>query len=1126
MTACIDIVRREVSDLTDKELDEVLEQMRGRQANLIRGGADASTAAAQAGMEVAETLRAAAAIERRNALINRRIRIEALDYLNTTWGDNLAEGVLSILYGSSFAREGSRASVNAAQSANFRRYMGGVFGELEAAGLFDVLKRGELDRDVFVAMRSINDAAALKKLPEQAVAIAKTLTKWQEVSRIEANRAGAWIGKVDDYGLRQTHNSDRLMRAGEAKWKADILPRLDLPRMFPDGPPKDLDDWLHETFLNIVTGVRDANPSAGKMAAFKGPGNLAKKLSQERVLHFRTADDAFQYNIDYGMGNIRESYVTGMHQAAESTGLMQVLGTNPEYNLRAVVDAVRSRLSRSDPAALKKFDDATRSGKRIDNAYLEVSGQTRRAASARLAAVGQGIRVWNTLTGLGGAVVSAVTDVPIRASLLRYQGQSYLQQLGKGLLGPLTRLADSMDSADRKAVLSAAGYFNEVAMGNLASRFSPDDTIPGALNRATNTFFKWNLLAQWTDSMRRSTLEAMSHYWGGIADRPYAQLSDRNRMALTRFRISEKEWGVISKGITEADGRKFLTPEAVRELPDDQFTPLAHDRINALKAGVAEKVTKRLERDKIESDWSAERRKRYQLELSSSQQKLAERIANADARLSGELRDLQSKLVQLYDNVDTSGSYWQTVKDRMPKLGELRRHGVRQGRLEARASEVSATQRRIVRELEAMKDDLGSAFTQRWLGKESALQSRLMTASDEEVDSLSDVFTQAFTDANAALSERLARADETAKERFVKRSEQVKELAAKLAETDAYWRKAEAAKPTTTELRQAGVSEGRAREASKNIKSEARQISRDLERLKKELNEDFIERWSERADDLTTFADRMAARIKEREAANTRDLAGLEPQIDRILDDTRAQMADRLQQFYADDLDSAVISPDARTQAFIRQGQQAGTPIGEALRMFWQFKSFGIAIMQRAFLRELRGYGPKASVSQAKGIALLMLGSLGFGYMAMTLKDLIKGKTPRPLDNPKTWTAAMAQGGGMGIYGDFLFGESSRLGGGFLETLGGPTVGKLADTKRLFDAAKSGEDVGAQGLRFVVSNTPGNNLFYSRMALDYLFLWEVQEALSPGYLRRMERRAEEERGQQWWLRPSEAVNLP
>lgn len=1000
MSTCLDLVRREIGDMTDKELDEVLEQMRGRQANLIQGGADPSTAAAQAGMEVAETLRAAAAIERRNALINRRVRIEALDYLTTTWGDNLAEGVLSILYGSSFAREGSRASVNAAQSANFRRYMGGVFGELEAAGLFDVLKRGELDRDVFVAMRSINDAAALKQLPDQAVQIAKVLTKWQEVSRIEANRAGAWIGKVDDYGLRQTHNADRIMRAGEAKWKAEILPKLDLPRMFPDGTPKDLDAWLHETFLNIVTGVRDADPSAGKMAAFKGPGNLAKKLSQERTLHFRSADDAFQYNIDYGMGNIRESFVTSMHQAAESTGLMQVLGTNPEYNLRAVVDAVRSQLSRSDPAALKKFDDATRSGKRIDNAYLEVSGQTRRAASAKLAAVGQGIRVWNTLTGLGGAVVSAVTDVPIRASLLRYQGQSYLQQLGKGLLGPLTRLADGLDSADRKAVLSAAGYFNEVAMGNLAARFSPDDTIPGALNRATNTFFKWNLLAQWTDSMRRSTLEAMSHYWGGIADKSWAQLSDRNRMALNRFRIGEKEWNVISKGITEADRRKFMTPEAVRGLHLNEFAGLAHDRINAVKTGLAERIQRRLKQDERELEWVQKRTENLRSGLESARQGLQKRIDSADSKLGGRLKELSARLSKLDESIDYAEGFWL---------------------------------QRVSR-----REDVG------FYGKRS--------------------------------------------------------------------------------LRDAGIDEGRAQEASKAIGAESRQIARDLARLKKELNEDFIAKWTERQEDLVAFAEGVDERIGQRAEQNTKELAELQPKVDRILDDTRANLADRLQQFYADDLDSAVISPDARTQAFIRQGQQAGTPIGEALRMFWQFKSFGIAIMQRAFLRELRGYGPKASISQAKGIALLMLGSLGFGYMAMTLKDLLKGKTPRPLDNPKTWKAAMAQGGGMGIYGDFLFGESSRMGGGFLETLGGPTVGKLADSKRLFDAARSGEDVGAQGLRFLVSNTPGNNLFYSRMALDYLFLYELQEAMSPGYLRRMERRAEEERGQEWWLRPSEAVN--
>lgn len=837
--ACIDLVRKNVADITDKELDDILEQMRARQARLIQQGADPATASARAGMEVAETLQAAAAIEKRNAAINRRIRLETIDYLRTTWSEDMGEGVLAVLYGSAKARFGSRSSVNAAQSALLRRYLGGVTGELEAAGLFDVLRKGDLDREVFGAMRSIGDDAALRQYPSQAVEIAKILDKWQNVSRLDANRAGAWIGKVDDYGVRQTHSADRIYKAGETAWKADVLPVLDLERMFPEGTPKDLDGWLTETFKNITTGIRETTTGA-KDAAFKGPGNLAKKLSQERVIHFKTADAAFEYNQKYGTGNLRETFIEGMRQSADATGLMQVLGTNPESNLREIINAVRSGM-RDDVPALQKFD---RYQDRIKNAYLEVSGVTRRAVSSRMAAIGQGARQWFTMTTLGGAVLSATTDVPIRASLLRYQGQSYLGGLVDGLIAPIKRLTAGMDSGEKKAVLAASGYFNEIALSNMATRFSPDDQIPGVLHRGVNLFFKMNLLAGWTDSMRRATVESMAHYWGSIAGKSWGELSDRNRMALQRFRIGEQEWAVISQGVVEADGRKFMTPQAVREMDLDAFSPLATDRIRAAK--------------------------------------------------------------------------------------------------------------------------------------------------------------------------------------------------------------------------EQGVKSGKPETADRNVR--------------------------------------------------------------KILEETRESTADKLQQFYADDLDSAVIQPDARTLAFMRRGTQAGTVIGEVMRLFWQFKSFGIAVMQRAFLRELHGYGPKAGLSTTRGLGLILLGSLGFGYMAMSLKDMVKGKTPRPVDNPKTWAAAMVQGGGLGIYGDFLFGEASRMGGGFLETLGGPAVGKAAEVKRLYDRAVAGDDVAAEALRFGINNVPGNNLFYTRMAADYFFLYELQESMNPGYLRRMERRAEQERGQQWWLRPSETVN--
>jgi hypothetical protein len=65
--------------------------------------------------------------------------------------------------------------------------------------------------------------------------------------------------------------------------------------------------------------------------------------------------------------------------------------------------------------------------------------------------------------------------------------------------------------------------------------------------------------------------------------------------------------------------------------------------------------------------------------------------------------------------------------------------------------------------------------------------------------------------------------------------------------------------------------------------------------------------------------------------------------------------------------------------------------------------------------------------------------------------------------------------------------------------------------------------VPAEALRFVRSNTPFANLFYARLAIDYALMWRAQEALSPGYLERYERRLEEERGVEFIVRPTDAA---
>ena len=48
------------------------------------------------------------------------------------------------------------------------------------------------------------------------------------------------------------------------------------------------------------------------------------------------------------------------------------------------------------------------------------------------------------------------------------------------------------------------------------------------------------------------------------------------------------------------------------------------------------------------------------------------------------------------------------------------------------------------------------------------------------------------------------------------------------------------------------------------------------------------------------------------------------------------------------------------------------------------------------------------------------------------------------MDNKEFFAAAFAQGGGLGIFGDFIFSDQNRFGGGLVSTAFGPT-GELID---------------------------------------------------------------------------------
>lgn len=239
-----------------------------------------------------------------------------------------------------------------------------------------------------------------------------------------------------------------------------------------------------------------------------------------------------------------------------------------------------------------------------------------------------------------------------------------------------------------------------------------------------------------------------------------------------------------------------------------------------------------------------------------------------------------------------------------------------------------------------------------------------------------------------------------------------------------------------------------------------------------------------------------------------------------------------------DESEFAVINPDLATKTIASGGgMQRGTVSGELARTVMQFKSFPVAMISRHWRRALEA--PKVADGSAPALGnrvmyagALMVTTTALGAIALQAKQIIAGKDPIDMTGDhglKFWAKSVAQGGGLSIAGDMLLNDPSDSPGGFARsfagTVMGPTAGTVGEGLGLaleegYKAAKGKEThFGARSVRLLKGVTPYTSIWYARAALDHAGLNALQENLSPGYLSKMQQRAQKDFGQQYWWKP-------
>lgn len=223
----------------------------------------------------------------------------------------------------------------------------------------------------------------------------------------------------------------------------------------------------------------------------------------------------------------------------------------------------------------------------------------------------------------------------------------------------------------------------------------------------------------------------------------------------------------------------------------------------------------------------------------------------------------------------------------------------------------------------------------------------------------------------------------------------------------------------------------------------------------------------------------------------------------------------------------AVPSGTLETNAMTRGASRPGTLVGELTRTVGQFKAFGAAVMVLHARRIAEASTESGTrLGGARYAAALLASGTLFGALSVQLKDIAKGKDPKNMADARFWGAALLQGGGLGIYGDFLFAELNRFGGGLEGTVAGPLTGRLSNIRNL-TVGNVAELVqgkpthfGKESVEFVRQNSPIP--FYFRAAWDRILMDTVQRTFDPDAPRSFQHKinaARKDYNQEYWWRP-------
>ncbi|SSQ62756.1 hypothetical protein [Acinetobacter baumannii] len=395
-----------------------------------------------------------------------------------------------------------------------------------------------------------------------------------ETMRERFNRNGGDIGKLDNWGLPQTHNLEKIAKAGKEAWvnKAESL--IDTRQYVHENG----DYYSQQEIRSLLEYTYDTLSSdgankieAGRQATGGGTSKVTNRHSESRVLHFKDAESWLEYQSEFGgmqFVDLVEAHINGL---SKDIAMVENLGSNPKTALKILMDAA----SKKDWEKGIEANKTNSSRKRAQTMFDEFSGGNS-PQSQVLANLGLAYRSMNVASMLGGTTIASIADQATIAKTASVHNVAYRKAFG-GLLEQLNpanksdrELAHSLGLATEEMLGSIARWSDD----GLTSTYGKSEKLARISSGVATQVMRVSFLNALTSASKVGFTKLLMEKYGRLSrSKAWNDLDVQDRELLSNTGLDERAWQVfqLAEPVVDRKGNQLMSARSIYEIPDEKL---------------------------------------------------------------------------------------------------------------------------------------------------------------------------------------------------------------------------------------------------------------------------------------------------------------------------------------------------------------------------------------------------------------------------------------------------------------------------------------------------------------------------------------------------------------------------